>query len=70
MAEAKHTPGPCITFEPARFEVPTQRNGRPGYKWVDGLYVVVNGAKQYPPMRIREAKAFARAAIAKAEGRS
>lgn len=50
---------PTIRFEPARFEVGTGKN-RPAYRWVDGLYVIANGNKIFPPMRTREAKAYAR----------
>ena len=45
-----------ITYEPTRLEVPAPRDGRPSYKWVDGLYVVVNGNRLYPPLRAGEAK--------------
>lgn len=47
-----------IEFEPTQFEVPSPRKGRPGYRWVEGVYVILDGKKIYPPMRIREAKAF------------
>jgi hypothetical protein len=47
-----------VEFESTRFEVPSPRNGRPCYRWVEGVYVVLDGKKIYPPMRIREAKSF------------
>jgi hypothetical protein len=50
---------PKIEFEDTRIEIPSPRNGRPSYRWVDALYVIVDGKKLYPPMRIREAKNFA-----------
>lgn len=49
---------PKIFFEPTILEVPSLRRGRPGYKWVNGVYVVIDGVKLYPPMRIREAKNY------------
>lgn len=44
-----------VTLEPTRIEVGT---GEPGYRWVDGVYIVRATGKLYPPMRVREAKAI------------
>ncbi len=43
-------------FEPARFEVGT---GGPGYRWVDGVYIITpDGKKLFPPMLKRDARAY------------
>jgi len=47
---------PTATLVNTRMEVPSPRNGRPAYRWVDGCYVVrPDGTKEFPPVRIREA---------------
>ena len=47
---------PTATLVNTRMEVPSPRNGRPSYRWVDGCYVVrPDGTKEFPPVRIREA---------------
>lgn len=50
-----------------QIEVPTVRNGRPGYRWTTGYYVCdpakgkpLCSAKIYPPVIRREAYALAR----------
>jgi len=52
--------------KPTRREVPCTRRGRPSYKWVDAVYVIQDGVKLYPPMRIREAQNFIQTAKANA----
>ncbi len=47
---------PTATLVNTRMEVPSPRNGRPSYRWVDACYVVrPDGTKEFPPVRIREA---------------
>lgn len=49
-----------ITTEPTRIEVwrNATRKKKGHYAWVSGVYVIVDGQKHYPPMRIREAKRY------------
>lgn len=49
-----------IEFEETTIEVGMPKHGRPSYRWVPALFVVVDGRKLYPPMRIREARRFAK----------
>jgi hypothetical protein len=35
-----------------------RRTYQPSYRWVESVYVIVDGKKIYPPMRPREAKAY------------
>lgn len=44
-----------------RIEVGAPRNGKPGYRWTNGYYVVdKDGGKIYPPVIRREAYDLAR----------
>ena len=56
-----------VTYEPTRLEVPEPRDGKPSYGWVDGLYVVVNGNRLYPPLRVGEAKDLGRQILERGE---
>jgi hypothetical protein len=53
-----------IETEPTRIEIPSPRydrkrnNYRPSYRWVEAVYVIVDGRRIHPPMRLREAKAY------------
>lgn len=49
-----------ITFEETQIEVGTSVRGRPSYRWVRALYVIRDGVRIYPPMRVREARRFAK----------
>lgn len=59
---------PKIQFEECRMEIGSPVRGRPSYRWVDALYVIVDGKKIYPPMRVREARRYAKELTAKATG--
>lgn len=46
-----------VHLEMTQIEVPVRRRGRRAtYRWVPAAYLVVDGLKQYPPMRLHEAK--------------
>lgn len=43
-------------LEHVSIEVPCQRHGLTTYRRVEGAHLVTASGKQYPPMRLREAK--------------
>lgn len=49
-----------VTFESTELEVPCVRHRKPTYRIVSALFVIVNGVKIYPPMRINDAKKYAK----------
>ncbi len=52
-------------LEHTMIEVPVRRRGRRAtYRWVAAAHLVVDGMKQYPPMRLREAKRALKEALA------
>lgn len=60
--------GGRVEFRPVRMEIPAPRKGRPGYRWVEGYQVVINGREMSPYMRKREARDFAAREIARLAG--
>jgi hypothetical protein len=48
-----------LVFERTMFEISRPKNGRPSFALVEGYYAIINGSRQYPPMRCREARRFA-----------
>lgn len=47
-----------ITTKETQIEVGCTVRGRPSYRWVPAVLVTINGQTIYPPMRLREAKAY------------
>lgn len=48
-----------VTLEPTRVEVWRRNRGKVAQSvWVAAVFVVVDGRKLYPPMRVREARKY------------
>jgi len=52
---------PTATLQVCPIEVPCMKHGRPTYRWTNGYLVSVDGGpKQYPPLRLNDARKLAR----------
>lgn len=52
-------------LEKTQISIPVRRRGRRAtYRWVPAAHLVVDGLKQYPPMRLREANQALKEALA------